>query len=221
MLYTYSRVSTLRQAEEGESLQAQDVRLAGYAMMLGKSVHESFVDRGISGSVPFRSRPAGMRLLASLRASDQVICCKLDRCFRSALDALDVLQHLKSLNVELHLIDMGGNVCGDGIAKLVFTILSAVAEAERDRICERITEVKRFQRTAGRYLGGTRPFGFEVQQGQLIAVASEQATVKAIRTWRMEGFSLRSISRKLANDGVSLSHAAVRGILRRDDPMAR
>ena len=221
MLYTYSRVSTHRQAEEGESLQAQDARLTGYAKMLGKSVHDSFVDRGVSGSVPLRSRPEGMRLLASLRAHDQVICCKLDRCFRSALDALDVLQQLKSLNVELHLIDMGGNVCGDGIAKLVFTILSAVAEAERDRIRERIAEVKRYQRKAGRYLGGTRPFGFEVRNGELIEVASEQATIEAIRTWRTEGLSLRSISGKLADDGVLLSHAAVRSILCRGDAMAR
>jgi putative DNA-invertase from lambdoid prophage Rac len=47
------------------------------------------------------------------------------------------------------------------LSKLVFTILSAVAEAERDRIRERIAEVKRDQRARGRHLGGTRPFGFK------------------------------------------------------------
>ena len=53
--------------------------------------------------------------------------------FRFALDALDVHAKLKSRNVILHMIDLGGN----GISKLVFTILSAVAEAERDRIRKR------------------------------------------------------------------------------------
>jgi DNA invertase Pin-like site-specific DNA recombinase len=45
-------------------------------------------------------------------------------------------------------------VTGNGISKLVFTILSAVAEAERDRTRERIAKVKRDQRQRGRYLGG-------------------------------------------------------------------
>jgi putative DNA-invertase from lambdoid prophage Rac len=40
------------------------------------------------------------------------------------------------------MIDLGGDVTGNGIAKLIFTILSAVAEAERDRIKERVSVVK-------------------------------------------------------------------------------
>ena len=49
---------------------------------------------------------------------------------------------------------------GNGISKLAFTILSAVAEAERDRIFERIAQVKQDQKDRGRYLGGKVPFGF-------------------------------------------------------------
>jgi DNA invertase Pin-like site-specific DNA recombinase len=47
-----------------------------------------------------------------------------------------------------------------GISKLVFTILSA--EAERDRIRERIRDVKTDQRKRQRYLGGIVPFGWQV-----------------------------------------------------------
>ena len=122
MLYAYSRVSTARQVDEGESLSAQDHRLAGYAMMLGWQIDECFTEKGVSGSVPLAERPEGARLLSQLKPGDRIVCCKLDRCFRSALDALEVLKRLKAQNVELHLIDMGGNVCGDGVAKLVFTI---------------------------------------------------------------------------------------------------
>ena len=50
------------------------------------------------------------------------------------------------------MIDLGGDVTGDGHAKLVFTILSAVAEAERDRTRERIMDVKVDQKRRGRYL---------------------------------------------------------------------
>jgi hypothetical protein len=53
------------------------------------------------------------------------------------------------------MIDLGGDVTGNGISKLVFTILSAVAEAKRDRI----RDVKADQRNRRRYLGGIVPFG--------------------------------------------------------------
>ena len=42
----------------------------------------------------------------------------------------------------------GGDVAGNGISKLFFTIISAVAEAERDRIVQRILDVKSDQRPA-------------------------------------------------------------------------
>jgi putative DNA-invertase from lambdoid prophage Rac len=47
--------------------------------------------------------------------------------FRSGLDALDVFGRLKDGGVSLHMIDLGSDVTGNGISKLVFTILSAVA----------------------------------------------------------------------------------------------
>ena len=66
---------------------------------------------------------------------------------------------LKQRDVGLHIINLGGDVTGNGISKLVLTILSAVAEAERDRIRERILDVKSDQRKRNRFLGGTVPFG--------------------------------------------------------------
>ena len=76
--------------------------------------------------------------------------------FRSALDALGVLKEMKDAGIALHMIDLGGDTTTNGVCKLVFTILSAVAEAERDRTRERITEVKRDQKQRGRYLGRDR-----------------------------------------------------------------
>ena len=90
--------------------------------------------RGASTRESGASQPARG---AAAKAGDVVITPKLDRMFRSALDALDVLARLKDRGVSLHMIDLGGDVTGNGISKLVFTILSAVAEAERDRTRER------------------------------------------------------------------------------------
>ncbi len=193
-VYGYSRVSTSRQAEEGESLDVQQRTVAGYALMLGLTVDRMFIERGVSGSVPLSERPEGTALLTVLKAGDVLITPKLDRMFRSALDALDVLAKLKARKVSLHMIDLGGDVTGNGISKLVFTILSAVAEAERDRIRERVTQVKRDQRQRNRYLGGIVPFGFRVgEDGALVPDAAEQALISHARTLRADGATLRAI----------------------------
>jgi putative DNA-invertase from lambdoid prophage Rac len=94
-------------------------------------------ERGVSGSKPLADRPEGAALLSALQPGDTVITPKLDRMFRSASDALANLDAMKRKCISLHMIDLGGDVTCNGIAKLVFTILSAVAEAERDRIKER------------------------------------------------------------------------------------
>lgn len=193
-VYGYSRVSTSRQVEEGESLDVQQRTVAGYALMLGLTVDRMFIERGVSGSVPLSERPEGTALLAALKAGDVLITPKLDRMFRSALDALDVLAKLKTRGVSLHMIDLGGDVTGNGISKLVFTILSAVAEAERDRIRERVTQVKRDQRQRNRYLGGIVPFGFRVgDDGGLVPDAVEQSLITHARALRSDGATLRAI----------------------------
>src|SRR4029450_13559014 len=124
-------------------------------------------------------------MLGKVRPGDVIITPKLDRMFRSALDALDVLARLTDRDVPLHMIDLGGDVTGNGISKLVFTILSAVAEAERDRIRERITDVKRDQKRQGRYLGGIVPFGYRSgADGALEPITAEQEIIGRARELR-------------------------------------
>ena len=213
--YAYCRVSTDRQADEGESLGAQERQIAGYAQMIDLTIDQVFVEKGVSGSKPLAARPQGAELLARVQPGDVVIASKLDRMFRSALDALSVLGTLRDRGVALHLIDLGGDVCGNGIAKLVFTILSAVAEAERDRTRERICDVKRDQRARGRYLGGTVPFGYRVEAGELVEIPQQQAAIRDMRAMRQQGLSLRAIAAAIeTRHDVTISHAGVDKILR-------
>jgi putative DNA-invertase from lambdoid prophage Rac len=215
-VYGYVRVSTVRQAEEGESLEVQRRQIDGYAHMQGLELAKVFVERGISGSKPLTDRPQGEVLLSILKPGDVVITAKLDRMFRSALDALDVLAKLKDQDVSLHMIDLGGDVTGNGISKLVFTILSAVAEAERDRIRERVTATKQDQRQRGRYLGGIVPFGWRVtEDGELIVDPTGQAAIDRICSLRASGLSLRAIAEAMRAEGHQLSHEAVRAVLGR------
>jgi putative DNA-invertase from lambdoid prophage Rac len=83
--------------------------------------------------VPLADRPKGKRLIEAIGPGDIIVTPKLDRMFRNASDALVTLEERKRQGVGLHMLDLGGDVTGNGISKLVFTILSAVAENERDR----------------------------------------------------------------------------------------
>ncbi len=192
----YIRVSTAEQSKRGESLDAQRRMIEGYAMMKGWQLVDVFVEAGVSGSIPLADRPEGKRLLATVGKGDAVITPKLDRMFRSAADALATLEVLKADGVSLHMIDLGGDVCGNGISKLVFTILSAVAESERDRIRERIRDVKQSLAAQGRYNGGKRPFGFDIMGDRLVPNEAEQAALADMRTMREAGASLPMIAAK-------------------------
>src|SRR5262245_49522221 len=109
--------------------------------------------------------------------------------FRSAADALTVLEELKAQGVALHMLDLGGDVLGNGVGKLVFTILAAVAENER----ERIREVKRHLASQGVYGGGRRLFGLDVvkdersPKGLLVPNSHEQAMLSRMKRMRKKG----------------------------------
>ena len=212
-IYGYCRVSTERQAEEGESLGAQQRTIEGYAMMHGMTLERVFVERGVSASKPLGDRPEGMKLLSRLSTGDVIITPKMDRMFRSALDALHTLEKLKKCGVSVHMIDLGGEVLDSVHAKLIFTILSAVAEAERGRIRERIREVKQDQKKRGRYLGGAVPFGWEQSGGDLQENPVEQDAIRRMMQMRRANKSLRMIAAVMKGEGFNLSHVGVNKVI--------
>lgn len=192
-VFGYVRVSTSEQATNGDSLETQKAKILGYAMMQGMEVSEVFVEAGVSGSVPLADRPQGKRLLGLVGKGDVIITPKLDRMFRSASDALGTLEELKAQGTGLVMIDLGGDVTTNGISKLVFTILSAVAENERERIRERIREVKRHLASQGIYGGGKTPYGYDVVDGRLVENPKQQKILKAMKDARAKGDSFRKI----------------------------
>jgi putative DNA-invertase from lambdoid prophage Rac len=122
---------------------------------------------------------------------------------------------LKLRGAALHLLDLGGDISGNGLSKLFLTIAAAFAEAERDRIRERIGQVKADQKARGRYLGGKIPFGFRRgDNGELVPHAPEQEAIGEMVALRAHGKPLRAISEAVAAKGHRLSHEGVAGVLR-------
>src|ERR1700679_2525105 len=122
----------------------------------------------------------------------------------TALDALKVVESLKGRGVKLHLLDLGGDIAGNGISKLFLTIAAAFAEAERDRIRERIGQVKADQKARGRYLGGSIPFGYRLgDDGELVSHEAEQEAIREMIALRAQGKALRAMPPPLRREGVA------------------
>jgi DNA invertase Pin-like site-specific DNA recombinase len=210
--YGYIRVSTLQQANDGDSLETQLKQITSYASLKGYDIPpENFItERGISGSVEFEKRPEGLKLFERLETGDVLIFSKLDRAFRNTRNALNTLHDLKLRGISVHFIDLGGDVTNDGIGSVIFTILSAFATFERERIATRIREVKQVQKADGKFLGGFTRFGYRVEEDRLVKDPDQQIIIKEMKDMNRRGMSLRRISKWLNKTyGVTMSHSTV------------
>ena len=217
-VYGYIRVSTDKQASEGESLGVQQRQLEGFAHMHGWTMDRVFREEGISAyDTPLAERDQGAAMLEAVQAGDVIVASALDRAFRTALDALSVVKMLQKRGVSLYLLNLGTDpVTGNGMSKMFLTVAAAFAEAEADRIRERIAAVKKDQAARGRFLGGSIPFGFKVEDGALVKDAAQQKAILAIRRLRhRSGLSLRAIAADVSERfKVDISHVTVARVLR-------
>lgn len=127
-----------------------------------------------------------------------VVAVKLDRLFRSALDALKTLEDWEKRGIATHLIDQGGAVTGNGsaIGKLLITMLAGVAELERGLISERTKAALAYKKANLEPYSPT-PLGYQRQGDRLIPDPQETKAVKLILDLRGQGYSYRAIAAEL------------------------
>ena len=144
----YARVSTTTHQSVG--MQLRDLReLAGRR---GFEIVGEYCDEGISGAKD--SRPALNRMLADAHAGrfNAVLVWKLDRLGRSLLHLVQLLEDLRRIGVELVSFSEGLDFTTT-TGKLLFQIISAFAEFERDCIRERVRAGMRNAKANGRRIG--------------------------------------------------------------------
>lgn len=215
-VYGYARVSTLTQAREGESLEAQKRQILSYAISKGLELGEEsiFIEAGVSGGTEFGKRLEGAKLTETVAQGDIIIFPKLDRAFRNTRNALNVLHEMKERKVHIHFIDLGGDVTGNGIGAIIFTILSAFATFEKERIATRIREVKQIKKLQGKFTGGKAGFGYEVIDGVKVTKKDEQKVISEMRRLKTRGKSYRYIASWLkTKKDVEMTFMGVKGIL--------
>src|SRR5947209_19879363 len=85
----YVRDTTEGQVAGGVSLDAQEERVRAYCALAGLELANLVREEGVSGAKALRDRPAGGTMLSKIgpRQARHVVALKLDRLFRSAIDA--------------------------------------------------------------------------------------------------------------------------------------
>lgn len=142
--YIYTRVSTSMQVE-GYSLDAQKDKLRKYAEYQEMSIVGEYSDEGKSGK-SVEGRPQFKHMLADIESGkdnvDYVLVFKLSRFGRNAADVLSSLQKMQDYGVNLICVEDGID-SSKYAGKLMISILSAVAEIERENILVQTMECRR------------------------------------------------------------------------------
>jgi len=171
----YARVSTTDQSTDSQLLD-----LRRYVRERGWNIYKEYVDEGISGTKD--SRPALNELMnaAKKRRFDVVLVWRFDRFARSTKHLILALEEFRNLGIDF--VSYQENIdTSSPLGSAIFTIISAVAQLERDIIAERVKAGLRRARENGKKLG--RP--------------SKKVDRCEIRRLRSEGRSLRQIAAEL------------------------
>jgi DNA invertase Pin-like site-specific DNA recombinase len=177
----YARVSTLNGGQD-PTLQTRELK--EYCQRRGWQVFDCYVDNGFSGKKDSRPQLNRMMQDAHERRFDVVVVWRFDRFARSVSHLLRALETFNSLGVQF--VSLSEQVdTSTPTGKMVFTVLGAVAELERNLIVERVRAGLRHARAKGKRLG--RP--------------KKSVDAAQIKSMRVAGDSWRVIARRL---GVSV-----------------
>lgn len=179
--YIYRRVSTNMQVD-GYSLDAQKDRLIKYADYERMKIVGEYCDGGKSGK-SVDGRPDFARMLNDIRNNKDnvsyVLVFKLSRFGRNTADVLSSIQEMQDYGVNLICVEDGIDSSKEA-SKLIISILSAVAEIERENIIEQTMAGRREKAVKGKWNGGIAPYGYELVNGELFIKQDEAEAVRII-----------------------------------------
>ena len=173
--YIYIRVSTAMQVD-GYSLEAQKERLMKFAEFQDMEVVREYCDAGKSGK-SITGRPEFQRMLQDVSEERDgvafILVFKLSRFGRNAADVLNSLQFIQDYGVNLICVEDGIDSSKDS-GKLTITVLSAVAEIERENILVQTMEGRKQKAREGKWNGGQAPFGYDLDSRNSTLVVNEE-----------------------------------------------
>lgn len=174
----YVRVSTQDQAQHGFSLDAQEESLINYAKALGYEIFRLYKDEGKSAKNLNRPEMQNMLKDAEARKFQAIFIYKLDRFSRSLKDLILTIDKLKEWGIDfVSLQDKIETASASG--KLMFQIIGAFAEFERNIIGDRTTFGMERKAKEGGFITKA-PFGYKLVNKQLLVDETQTEKIKGI-----------------------------------------
>lgn len=161
----------------------------------------SIVDNGFSGGNVDRDGFQKMMKLVRKGKVSKVIVYKLDRISRSLADFVNILQEFKEHGV-MFTSSQESFDTSSPYGEMLVKLLMVFAEFERTSIINRVTQAYAHRSEMGFYMGGRRPYGFElvpteihnIKTKKLSPIPSEIEQVRYIfEIYAQENVSLRRL----------------------------
>ena len=192
----YARAST---DDQRLTLEAQQVKLQGYAQVFELDVVDLIVDEGESAKD--LNRPGLQRALRLLRSTkaEILVCVKLDRLTRSVADWQTLVDGYFSERAGKQLISVNDAIdTRTAAGRLSLNVLLSVSQWEREVIAERTLEALALKIKRGERVGRVR-YGYDLADDgiHLVPNAREQAQIRVMVALRAGGMTLRGISEEL------------------------
>lgn len=203
-VYTYKRVSTAMQID-GYSLDAQRSRMKAYADFNDYEIVGEYEDAGKSGK-SIERRMQFRQMMEDVKSGKDnisyVLVFKLSRFGRNAADVLSTLQVMQDFGVNLICVEDGIDSSKDA-GKLMISVLSAVAEIERENIRVQTMEGRIQKAREGKWNGGFAPYGYQLVNGKLEINEEEAVAIRTIYDQYVNtDIGSNGISKYLENHGI-------------------
>ena len=180
-VYIYTRVSTTMQIDD-YSLDAQKARMKAYADFNNYQIVGEYEDAGKSGK-SIEGRASFCKMMDDIKSGKDgvayVLVFKLSRFGRNTADVLSTLQVMQDFGVNLICVEDGIDSSKDA-GKLMISVLSAVAEIERENIRVQTMEGRIQKAREGRWNGGFAPYGYRLVDGVLQINEDESPAIRTI-----------------------------------------
>lgn len=196
----YIRVSTVGQAEEGISLEAQQAKIEAWCIANDYELLEVFTDAGISGKS--MNREGLTEVMESLKKEMAIVVYSLSRLTRSTKDMLHLAESIERRGADL--VSLTEKIDTTSAAgRMVFRMLAVLNEFERDQVSERTKSALAHKKSNGERVG-TVPYGYRLtKDGKTLEIQErEQRILRRIKELRAEGHTLQAIADRLNRRGI-------------------
>lgn len=199
----YIRVSTEKQADSGLSLEYQESKIRAYCDLEELDLVEIVRDEGASAKSFKREGMQKVISMIKTKAIEGIVVLKLDRLTRSVKDLGLFVDLIKKYDVAFMCVqDKIDTSTPSGV--LVLNVLGAVAQFEREAICDRTKAALSVKKANHQKTGGLVPYGFTLgaDGSSLIPNLKEQKAINLIKKLREEGKTFQAIADTLNQKGI-------------------